>query len=76
MEGDGGAKEGLHQGAVEAGGGEQALDHRRPPGAELAGPFDLVGLKDLAHQAEAIAVHAAAGDGNDLIAGDHGAAIN
>ena len=76
MEGEGGAQQGLHQGAVEAGGGEQALDHRRPPGAELAGPIDLVGLEDPAHQAETIAVHAAAGDGNDLIAGDHSAAID
>ena len=76
MQGDGSAQQGLHQGAIEAGGGEQALDRRRPPGAELAGPVDLVGLQDFAHQAEAIAVYAAAGYGNDLISCHHSAAIN
>ena len=67
---DGGplGQQALHQGGVEAGGGQQAGDHGSPIAAEPGFGCGFAGFEDAAHQAEAVAVHPTAGHGHDAVA--------
>ena len=70
-------QERFHQGAVEPGGPEQGIDDQ---GALAAGQccrgIDAVVREDAPHEAEAIAVHAAAGHRQDAVTRCHGPAID